>query len=138
MNRRRLMSGAMLAVFGATAANLAGAATAEQPIAFTDLDTLLKQKPLLPGGPSADIVASQHVDASELQVVVARKIGLHTHEDSMHRIYVARGRGVFRFADRSRRVRGGDILTVPKGVVHGFETTRGSEPLVLLVVETPA
>jgi mannose-6-phosphate isomerase-like protein (cupin superfamily) len=127
---RALMSGGILAVTAAIA-------FAEEPIAVTDLDTLLKARPLAPGGPDADIVAAQHVAASELQIVVARKIDLHTHEDSAHRIYVARGTGVFRFAGQARPVKVGDILTVPKGIVHGFEASPGSEPLVLLVVETP-
>jgi mannose-6-phosphate isomerase-like protein (cupin superfamily) len=127
----------MLAALGAIAAAPVSTALAEEPVMFTDLDRLLKDKPLLPRGPGADIVASQHVAASELQVVVARKIDLHIHEDTTHRIYVARGRGVFRFAGQSRRVKVGDILTVPKMLVHGFEAARGSDPLVLLVVETP-
>jgi mannose-6-phosphate isomerase-like protein (cupin superfamily) len=135
MNRRNFMVGAMLALALASGAPV-GAAQAEEAVTFTELDSLLHQKPLLPGGPTADIVASQHVGASELQVVVARKIGLHTHEDTVHRIYVARGKGIFHFAGRSRRVKVGDILTIPKRVVHGFETSRGAEPLVLLVVET--
>jgi mannose-6-phosphate isomerase-like protein (cupin superfamily) len=129
MNRRILMS-----VIAMTA--LAGVASAEEPLAFTDLDTLLKQKPLSPGT-DADIIDSQHIQAGELQIVVARKIDLHTHEDSVHRIYVARGSGVFRFAGQSRTVKAGDIFTVPKHLVHGFEASPGSEPLVLLVIETP-
>ena len=136
MNRRRFMGGGMLAAIASTAA-APQATPAEETVTFTDLDSLLKQKPLSPEGPTADIVTSQHVDASELQVVVAKKIDLHTHEDTVHRIYVARGRGVFRFAGQSRPVKVGDLLTVPKHVVHGFETARGSEPLVLLVVESP-
>jgi mannose-6-phosphate isomerase-like protein (cupin superfamily) len=132
---RTLMSGGILAISAAIA--LGGAARAEEPVAFTDLDTLLKAKPLVPGGPDANIVASQHVPASDLQIVVARKIDLHTHADSTHWIYVARGSGVFRFAGQARPVTVGNILSVPKGVVHGFETSPGSEPLVLLVVETP-
>jgi len=135
MNLRAVTRGGFLAIGAAIA--LGGAAIAEEPIDFTDLDTLLKEKPLAPGGPDADIVAAQHVPASELQIVVARKIDLHTHADSIHWIYVARGSGVFRFADKTRPVKVGDILTVPKGIVHGFETSPGSEPLVLLVVETP-
>jgi mannose-6-phosphate isomerase-like protein (cupin superfamily) len=134
MNRRILMSSGVLAAIAATM--LAGGGLAEEPVAFTDLGTLLQEKPLSPGT-DADIVASQHVAASELQIVVARKIDLHTHEDTVHRIYVARGSGVFRFGGKSRPVKVGDILTVPKGLVHGFETSAGSEPLVLLVVETP-
>ena len=136
MQRRTFMSSIVLA--GAVAIALAAAAPARQEVAFGDLDTLLKEKPLAPRGPGADIIASQHVAASELQIVVARKIDLHTHEDSTHRIYVARGKGVFRFAGQARPVKVGDILTVPKGIVHAFETSPGSEPLVLLVVETPS
>jgi mannose-6-phosphate isomerase-like protein (cupin superfamily) len=130
------MVGSMLA-FAMASGMLIGAVRAEEAVTFTDLDSLLKQKPPLPGEPPADIVAAQHVGASELQLVVAKKIDLHAHEDTVHRIYVARGKGIFHFAGRSRRVKGGDILTIPKRVVHGFETARGAEPLVLLVVETP-
>jgi quercetin dioxygenase-like cupin family protein len=115
----------------------AGAALAQDKIAFTDLESLLREKPLKPGGPTAEIVATRHVDASELQVVVARKIDLHAHEDTVHTVYVARGAGVFRFAGETRPVKAGDIVTIPKHVVHGFEAREGSEPLVLLVVETP-
>lgn len=137
MNRRMMLIGGGTLASVAAAATLAGAVSAQEEIAFADLDVLLKEKPLPPGGPLADIVASQHVAASELQIVVVKKIDLHTHEDSTHRIYVARGSGVFRFAGQSRHVKVGDIVTVPKGVVHGFEAA-GSEPLVLLVVETPS
>ncbi len=119
-------------------AALAGAAMAQDKIAFTDLESLLRERPLKPGGPTADIVATRHVDASELQVVVAKKIDLHAHEDAVHTVYVARGAGVFRFAGEARPVKAGDILTIPKHVVHGFEAQEGSEPLVLLVVETPS
>ncbi len=121
----------------AVGATLAGAAAGEDGIRFTDLDSLLRDKPLQPGGPSAEIVATRHVDASELQIVVARKIELHTHEDTVHLVYVARGSGVFRFAGEAHPVKVGDILTIPKHVVHGFEAQAGAEPLVLLVVETP-
>jgi len=119
-------------------ATLAGAATAQDKVTFTNLESLLREKPLQPGGPTAEIVATRHVDASELQVVVAKKIDLHTHEDTVHTVYVARGAGVFRFAGEARPVKVGDIVTIPKHVVHGFEAQEGSEPLVLLVVETPS
>jgi mannose-6-phosphate isomerase-like protein (cupin superfamily) len=110
---------------------------AQEKITFSDIDTVLREHPL-PPGPTADIVATRHVDASELQIVVARKIDLHTHDDTDHRVYVARGVGVFHFAGQTRQVKVGDIVTIPKGIVHGFEAQEGSEPLVLLVVETPS
>jgi mannose-6-phosphate isomerase-like protein (cupin superfamily) len=121
----------------ALSVGLAVAASAEK-ISFTDLDTLLRDNPLVPGGPTADIVASRHVDASELQIVVAKRIDLHTHDDTDHTVYVARGAGVFKFAGQERPVKTGDIVTIPKGVVHGFEAQEGSDALVLLVVETPS
>lgn len=120
----------------AMAIALAGAVRAQEQVAFTDLDTLLRAKPLSAGGPTADIIASKHVGPSDLQVVVAKKIDLHTHEDTDHTIYVAQGEGIFHFAGQTRRVKVGDILTVPTGVMHGFEAT-GSAELVLLVVEIP-
>ena len=115
---------------------LAMPSLADDQFTFTDLDSLVRAKPL-PPGPTADIVATRHVDASDLQVVVARKIDLHTHEDTGHIVYVARGTGTFYFEGKSRPVKVGDIITVPKKLVHGFEADASSEPLVLLVVETP-
>ena len=43
---------------------------------------------------------------------------------------------MFHCAGRSPPVKVGDILTVPKGLVQGFETSPGSVPLMLLVAET--
>jgi quercetin dioxygenase-like cupin family protein len=122
---------------GVVSISLAAPTSAEQRITFTDLDSLVRAKPL-PPGPTADIVATRHVDASELQIVVARKIDLHIHEDTDHTVYVARGTGVFRFEGAARAVKVGDIVTIPKKIVHGFEADADSEPLVLLVVETPS
>ena len=116
---------------------LAGASIAKEHIAFTDLDTLLRAKPL-PAGFTADIIATRQVDASDLQVVVARKIDLHIHDDTDHVVYVARGNGTFHFEGKLRPVKVGDIVTIPKKIVHGFEADTDSEPLVLLVVETPS
>lgn len=139
MNWRVMLAcGRRLACVAAILVALVGSAAAQEKIGFTDLGSLLREKPLRPGGPAADIVASRHVDASELQIVVAKKIDLHTHDDTDHIVYVARGKGVFRFAGQAREVGVGDIVTIPKGIVHGFEAQEGSEPLVLLVVETPS
>lgn len=127
----------ILAGAGMVLMALAGSSIAEEQITFTDLDSLVRAKPL-PPGPTADIIATRHVDASDLQVVVARKIDLHIHEDTQHIVYVARGTGTFYFKGKSRPVKVGDIITIPKKLVHGFEADAGSEPLVLLVAETPS
>ncbi len=131
LHARRLGYAAALSV------TLAVPVLAEEKITFADIDALVREHPL-PPGPTADIVASRHVDASELQIVVVKKIELHTHDNTDHTVYVARGTGIFRFAGQARPVKVGDIVTIPKGIVHGFEADTGSEPLVLLVVETPS
>ena len=135
--RQILVHAKRLGYAAAVLVTLAMPGFAQEKITFSNIDTVLREHPL-PPGPTADIVASQHVDASELQIVVARKIDLHTHDDTDHRVYVARGTGVFHFAGQARQVKAGDIVTIPKGIVHGFEVQEGSEPLVLLVVETPS
>ena len=122
---------------GVVLVGLALPSLAQDEITFADLDSLVRAKPLPPGA-TADIAAARHVDASDLQVVVARKIDLHIHEDTQHIVYVARGTGTFHFEGKSRPVKVGDIITIPKKLVHGFEADAGSEPLVLLVVETPS
>ena len=122
---------------GVVLVGLALPGLAQDEITFADLDSLVRAKPLPPGA-TADIAAARHVDASDLQVVVARKIDLHIHEDTQHIVYVAGGAGTFYFEGKSRPVKIGDIITIPKKLVHGFEADAGSEPLVLLVVETPS
>jgi len=122
---------------GVVLVGLALPGLAQDEITFADLDSLVRAKPL-PPGTTADIAAARHVDASDLQVVVARKIDLHIHEDTQHIVYVAGGAGTFYFEGKSRPVKIGDIITIPKKLVHGFEADAGSEPLVLLVVETPS
>lgn len=132
--RKLLLGGNVIGVAMIWAASTT--AIAQEKVGFSSLDALLAEKPL-PAGSTADIVASRHVDASALQVVVARKIDLHIHDDTDHIVYVARGKGVFHFAGQERPVEPGDIVTIPRGIVHGFEARQESEPLVLLVVETP-
>src|SRR5260221_12397394 len=46
-------------------ATLAGAATAQDKVTFTNLEALLREKPLRPGGPTAEIVATRPVDARD-------------------------------------------------------------------------
>ena len=104
--KRRIMMVLLRTLRGAALFSIAfgAAAFAEDKITFTNLDAIVRSKPL-PPGPTADIMGSRHVDASRLQVVVARKIDLHTHEDTDHIVYMARGGGTFRFAGKARPVK---------------------------------
>ena len=113
----------------------------DRTIEVTDLETILKTHPLPPGGPGTSVVASRHAGKGELQIVVARKIPLHIH-DQDHVVFVERGTGTARIENaageiETRQVKPGDIVDVPRGKKHGFEKT-GDEDLVLLVLTTPS
>jgi quercetin dioxygenase-like cupin family protein len=116
-------------------------AARDRTIEVTDLETILKTHPLPPGGPNASVVASRHAGKGELQIVVARKIPLHIH-DQDHVVFVERGAGTARIENaageiETRQVKPGDIVDVPRGKKHGFDKT-GDEDLVLLVLTTPS
>ena len=110
-------------------------------IEILDLDSILKTHPLPPGDPGATVAASRPSGKGELQIVVARKIPLHIH-DQDHVVFIERGTGTARIENASgaietRPVKPGDIVDVPAGKKHGFEKT-GDEDLVMLVVTTPS
>jgi mannose-6-phosphate isomerase-like protein (cupin superfamily) len=113
----------------------------DRSIEVTDLDSILRTNPLPPGEPGAAVVAARGAGNGELQIVVARKIPLHVH-DQDHVVFVERGTGVARIenaagAIEARPVKPCDILDMPHGKKHGFEKT-GEADLVLLVVTTPS
>ena len=132
----------------ATAAALAAMLSApvaiqarDRAIEITDLDAILKSNPVPPEGAGASVVASRRAGKGELQIVAARKIPLHIH-DQDHVVFVERGTGTARIENaageiETRQVKPGDIVDVPRGKKHGFEKT-GDELLVLLVVTTPS
>jgi mannose-6-phosphate isomerase-like protein (cupin superfamily) len=113
----------------------------DRGIEVMDLDAILKAHPLPPGDPGATVVASRPSGKGELQIVVARKIPLHIH-DQDHVVFIERGTGTARIenaagAIETRPVKPGDIIDVPAGKKHAFEKT-GAEDLVMLVVTTPS
>ena len=135
----------LLATAAALAAMLVAVPEATQArdrtVEVTDLETILKTHPLRPGDPNASMVASRHAGKGELQIVVARKIPLHIH-DQDHVVFVERGTGTARIENAAgeidtRQVKPGDIVDVPRGKKHAFDKT-GDEDLVLLVVTTPS
>ncbi len=113
----------------------------DRTIKVMDLDAILKTHPLPSGEPTASVAASRRAGKGELQIVVARKIPLHIH-DQDHVVFVERGTGTARIENAAGeietwQVKPGDIVDVPRGKKHGFEKT-GDGDLVLLVVTTPS
>lgn len=116
-------------------------AVAEE-IAVRQLDTVVKDHPLAPGGgETASIIESIRAGGAEVGILVMSKNPLHHHSHQDHLLYVARGTGTAKLENasgqvESRAVKPGDILSLPRGKKHGFEKS-GPEDLVFLVVATP-
>ncbi len=117
------------------------AAAQDKKIEVLNLDTIVKNNPLQPGGDTAAIVTTLRAGDNELGILVMSKNRLHHHARQDHVLYLARGSGMAKLENTSgqietRPIKPGDILSLPHGTKHAFEKT-GSEDLVFLVVAGP-
>ena len=139
MNMAQAVLAAALAAMLGSASLLA--ATQGEKNEVTDLDSILRNNPLSPGGPTASLVASIRAGSSELGILVMRRNELHHHDRQDHVLYLARGTGIAQLENdageiETRPINPGDILKLPRGQKHGFRKT-SSEDLVFLVVAGP-
>jgi mannose-6-phosphate isomerase-like protein (cupin superfamily) len=114
-------------------------ATAEE-IAIGQLDAIVASNPLAPGQTDS-IVEWIRAGGAEVSVLVMSKNRLHHHSHQDHVLFLARGNGTARLENakgeiESRPIKAGDILSLPRGKKHGFQSI-GNENLVFLVVATP-
>jgi quercetin dioxygenase-like cupin family protein len=131
----------IIPAFGlALLAGLHAPASAEE-IEVKQLDVIVKNSPLTPGGETASIVETIRAGGAEIGVLVMSKNRLHHHSHQDHVLYVARGTGTAKLENAMGRVevrdiKPGDVLSLPRGKKHGFEKS-GQDDLVFLVVATP-
>jgi mannose-6-phosphate isomerase-like protein (cupin superfamily) len=135
----RLLISAVLALI-ALPTPIAAAETGDM-IAVANLDAILKDNPLHPGGHTASIVASLRAGDAELGILVMTENRLHHHPRQDHVLYLVRGRGVAWLENASgqietRAIEPGHLFRLPRGKKHGFAKA-GDEDLVFLVVATP-
>lgn len=109
-------------------------------IEVKQLDVIVRNSPLMPGGDTASIVESIRAGGAEVGVLVMSRNRLHHHSHQDHVLYVARGTGTAKLENaagqvESRGIKPGDILSLPRGKKHGFEKS-GPDDLVFLVVAT--
>jgi quercetin dioxygenase-like cupin family protein len=117
-----------------------GHASAEGRIEVRQLDDIVRSNPLAPDARIA-IVEFIRAGGAEVGVLVMRENRLHHHSHQDHVLYLVRGRAVAQLENaagkvETRTVGPGDILSLPRGMKHGFRKT-GDEDLVFLVVATP-
>lgn len=106
-------------------------------IAMRDLDRLLAEDPLAVGENIKATVLSRSALSAHLLVQVRDREPLHYHADSDITVFLLRGRGVIHVGEQVFAVRAGDVLHIPRGVVHAY-VNAGLEVGVALVVYSPA
>jgi quercetin dioxygenase-like cupin family protein len=62
---------------------------------------------------------------------------LHRHIDSDITVFMLRGKGEIRIGGLTHAVKAGDIIHIPRGVIHAY-INRGAEPGAALLVYSPA
>jgi mannose-6-phosphate isomerase-like protein (cupin superfamily) len=68
--------------------------------------------------------------------VVEKSIRPHYQKVSDEIYYILRGQGVITVDGAKQALKEGDVVSIPKGQVHGFENT-GSEPCLVLFASGP-
>jgi len=85
-----------------------------------DLDTVLKENPLAVGENirAVRLLRNDHVE--QLLVQVRYREPLHYHADSDLTVMMMRGKGVIRIGANETVLHAGDIVHVPRGIVHAY------------------
>jgi mannose-6-phosphate isomerase-like protein (cupin superfamily) len=68
--------------------------------------------------------------------VVTAGVPDHYHKISDEMYYIHTGTGRMRINDEYSDVTGGDIITIPKGSIHGLENT-GPRSMIIFIVTSP-
>lgn len=102
-----------------------------------DLEALLKANPLPPGENIRALPLSQSDQSHNLLVQVRNREPLHLHADSDVTVFLLKGRGRIRLGERELPVQAGDVMHIPRGVIHAF-INAGRAPAAALVVYSPA
>lgn len=101
------------------------------------IESLLATHPLAPSDniKAVTLVRSNH--GAQLLVQVRDREPLHYHADSDITVFLLRGRGRLRIGSRDFPVAAGDVLHVPRGVIHAY-INNGPEVAVAVVSYNPA
>ena len=84
----------------------------------------------------ADILKTENGSIHLAVVRSGRKLRAHYHRERDETYIILRGKGRLRLGEKFLEVSPGDIVTIPKRVIHGIEAT-GGEDLVFIFVSMP-
>lgn len=100
---------------------------------------ILKQINTVPLDPTVGISIVQGVEEPGVSVnlaVVENSIRPHYHKVSDEIYTVLKGKGMLTVGSTTKEVSEGDVISIPKGEVHGFVNT-GQEPALILFSSGP-
>lgn len=132
MNRTRFHLFAAAVVLSGTAL---AASTVEPPVVH--FDEVVKAHPIDPARGAALTEVARGEQASVNVWQMTKGLPTHFHRSHEEVIFVRSGRAEARIGDRTVEMKAGDILLVPKGVVHGVKVL-GDAPFLGVSVFAPA
>lgn len=116
-----------------------GCAPAVPRDSFAEVQNVLDIVRLNPIGEGEAVKVTPISESAERTVNVVQARGPlkpHYHVHSDETVYVIQGRGILRAGSQTFELKPGDVLTIPRGMVHAY-TPQGPETTVVLSVFTP-
>jgi quercetin dioxygenase-like cupin family protein len=107
------------------------------PLTQKNLEQTLRQRPLGPNENIRVTPLAQNGRSSQVLVQIREREPMHYHADSDITVLLLRGHGMLRLVDNAVPMRAGDVLHVPRGVMHAF-VNQGTEIAAALVIYSPA
>jgi mannose-6-phosphate isomerase-like protein (cupin superfamily) len=121
---------------GAFVLGRVSAQEADKPLILS-LSGLLEKNPPAKDEAFKILPAVQGRDASVTVVRAEKDLPPHYHEGREEIVYVVRGGGTMQIGDEKRPVKAGDIVYIPRHVVHGFSNGAKRDTVVVSVMAPP-
>lgn len=120
----------------ALGADWIGPATDEKASTARNIDALLREQPLAPGESIKPLPLFRNERTSHLLVQIRDREPVHYHADSDISVLMLRGNGTIHIGEQKLPAKAGDVLFIPRGVVHYFANA-SKEPAAALVIYSP-
>lgn len=105
--------------------------------AVRDLGNILAANPLGENEEFRITPIFENPRSKHVLVQVRDREPAHVHTDSDITVWLLRGHGVMHIGDKQHPVKTGDVIHIPRDVVH-YYVNQGSEPGAALVIYSPA
>ncbi len=76
------------------------------------------------------------VNSSSFLIWIKQEVKPHKHETHSEQVYILEGMGIMAIGEEQVRVKPGDLVYIPMGVVHSLEVT-SDEPVKVLSIQAP-